>query len=136
MIFPLILTFKGRNFLYDPCGRAFVDLPAVTVSETGHELKLTTFTHLYLTITDQLCATAHEAPSGVWVCGSDGVLVLDEKNTVDWSMVEKSDIVAFTIPVSSDFATQHGVYKLNKQVIINCFISFENHTGKVYCKCI
>ncbi|ELU00095.1 hypothetical protein CAPTEDRAFT_168292 [Capitella teleta] len=106
----ILILHLGRNFLCDPCGRAFVTLPI------QHDNDVSLMTNLDLLLDNLSNTLAVNSPPGLWVCSTDMLLNIPSKaGNFDWEGV---DVCAVTVPGDAEYATLHGVYKLSEEGLV------------------
>ncbi|XP_014671997.1 PREDICTED: L-fucose kinase-like [Priapulus caudatus] len=71
----ILILHMGRDFPFDPCGRAFTSLPATQTIGDKYGGLLCNIDSLFDTVTRKL---AGKAPPGVWVCSTDMFLTVPQ----------------------------------------------------------
>ncbi|XP_077861896.1 L-fucose kinase-like [Saccoglossus kowalevskii] len=106
--------YTGRNYPYDPCGRAFVAIPAMHhgSQDTGYSCLMYNINSLLDTMTTKI---SPGSPPGVWICSTDMFLTIESQTNIDWEDFNGTGICGIAVPGSKEYARNHGVYKINKQ---------------------
>ncbi|XP_064467245.1 L-fucose kinase-like isoform X2 [Ornithodoros turicata] len=103
----ILILHIGREYVYEPCGKAFGHLPSVCYeksSETKMQTNLERLFHL-------LQKLQYGGPPGVWVCSTDMILSVRGIENIDWNSVK--DGMLFCCPSTPDYATSHGVVEVD-----------------------
>ncbi|EDV25942.1 uncharacterized protein TRIADDRAFT_55544 [Trichoplax adhaerens] len=112
----ILILLMGRNYLFDPCGRAFTTMPAmysgahhITGSDTENIACNIDF--IIYTLTNVICPNS---PPGVWVCSTDMLLSIPSEKAIDITFPKHwKGVSLITVPASVDYATLHGACKVN-----------------------
>lgn len=139
-----LIINSGRILSNDPRGYAFVGLNCTFESKNGHEIFVNNLVHTYLTMTELVFGDLKrksdfypKIPPGVWLCGTNSCVVFEPgSKSIDWLKLSKShfDILALSIPVSSEYGKQHGVYRMGKDNELLDIIYQGNRNEIDFCK--
>ncbi|KAI0236301.1 L-fucose kinase [Lamellibrachia satsuma] len=108
----VLIFHLGRSFPCDGCGHAFVTLPLSRQQAVAEGL----VTNLELLLNMMTYRAAVNSPPGVWICSTDMFLELPE--ILDVQSFAGVDVCAVSVPVTVDYAKQHGVYKISAQGLL------------------
>ncbi|KAK2190908.1 hypothetical protein NP493_65g05033 [Ridgeia piscesae] len=112
----VLIFHLGRCFPCDGCGHAFVTLPLSRQQAASEGL----VTNLELLLHMMTYQVAVNSPPGVWVCSTDMFLNIPE--ILDERSFAGVDVCAVSVPVSVNYARQHGVYKISSEGLLEDII--------------
>lgn len=104
----VLILHCGRNYPYEPCGRAFITLPA-SLTSPEYDGMTCQLDLLLKNLTEKL---AVKSPPGIWVSSSDMILSIPENAAIPWN---NSDVCVITVPSTPKYCRNHGVYKINSE---------------------
>lgn len=103
----ILVLHMGRDFAFDPLGRAFATLPLATSDTSKPTSLISNFDILIDNISSML---AVDSPPGVWVGSLD--LFLDVDETIK---VGNEDVCALIVPAPIEYAKCHGVFEIDRK---------------------
>ncbi|CAD5120614.1 DgyrCDS9171 [Dimorphilus gyrociliatus] len=103
----ILVLHMGRDFAFDPLGRAFATLP-LALKDSSKPIGLVS--NLDVLIENISSMLAIDSPPGVWVGSLD--LFLDIEESIK---VGTEDVCAIIVPAPIDYAKCHGVFEVDKK---------------------
>eukprot|EP00052_Salpingoeca_macrocollata_P027525 m.261724 g.261724 ORF g.261724 m.261724 type:complete len:1098 (+) comp22752_c0_seq2:1934-5227(+) len=105
----VLILHLGGGFLCDPCGKAFTTF-ACTQDNGNFRTTAQNVDFLF----DAVASLAAGSPSGVWVCSTEMMLMLEASAHVDWTSFE-SGVAVVATRAGVEYARKHGVYEANER---------------------
>ncbi|KAL4234744.1 hypothetical protein ACF0H5_006386 [Mactra antiquata] len=103
----ILILHHGCSYAYDPCGRIFTTMP-VKMADKDSDGLVFMLDLLLKMITEKI---AVKSSPGIWVSSTDMVLTIPYDSEIPW---EDCNVCAITVPSTSTYCKNHGVYKLDK----------------------
>lgn len=105
----ILILHVGREFAYEPCGKAFMHLPSASLQQPSAGPKLeTNLLRLFHLIGKLQCG----GPPGIWVCSTDMILNASHVETIDWCAIQDGALIC--CPSTPEYATSHGAVEVDK----------------------
>ncbi|XP_021373527.1 L-fucose kinase-like isoform X1 [Mizuhopecten yessoensis] len=121
----VLILHCGRNYPYEPCGRAFITLPA-SLTSPEYDGMTTNLDLLLKNLTEKL---AVKSPPGIWVSSTDMILSIPENAAIPWT---NSDVCVITVPSTPKYCRNHGVYKINTEGYVTDIL-YQRDLGGLEC---
>ncbi|XP_078688390.1 L-fucose kinase-like isoform X1 [Branchiostoma floridae x Branchiostoma belcheri] len=122
----VLIMHMGRDFPYNPCGKAFTTLPATLTADSavGYDGLFCNLDSLLDTMTRKISLGS---PPGVWVCSTDMLLTVPNILEVDWTGF--NGVCAATVAADVTYARNHGVYKVNPEGTVEDIVYQPSNVG-------
>ncbi|XP_078608481.1 L-fucose kinase-like isoform X1 [Branchiostoma floridae x Branchiostoma japonicum] len=122
----VLIMHMGRDFPYNPCGKAFTTLPATLTADTavGYDGLFCNLDSLLDTMTRKI---SPGSPPGVWVCSTDMLLTVPNILEMDWT--DFDGVCAITVAADVTYARNHGVYKVNTEGTVEDIVYKPSNVG-------
>ncbi|CAH1269935.1 FUK [Branchiostoma lanceolatum] len=122
----ILIMHMGRDFPYNPCGKAFTTLPATLTADTavGYDGLFCNLDSLLDTMTRKI---SPGSPPGVWVCSTDMLLTVPNILEVDWT--EFNGVCAVTVAADVAYARNHGVFKVDAEGTVEDIVYKPSNVG-------